>query len=128
MDDEIRPGSVITQQYVSEGKRILAQRMRRDMTDAEKLLWHEVRAGKLGAHFRRQQVIDGFIVDFYCHSKTFSVESDGGVHDRLKQSEYDKERDRILGLRGIRVLRVKNEDIFNNMADVLARIRAMIRE
>jgi very-short-patch-repair endonuclease len=128
MDEELLSASVITQQYVSEGKRILASQVRRDMTDAEKLLWHEVRAGKLGAHFRRQQVIDGFIVDFYSHAKKFSVESDGGVHDRPEQSEYDKERDRILGLRGIRVLRVKNDDIFNNMSAVLARIRAMIRE
>ncbi len=37
------------------------------MTPAEKILWQELRANKLGVHFRRQQVIAGFIVDFYCH-------------------------------------------------------------
>jgi very-short-patch-repair endonuclease len=37
------------------------------MTPAEKILWEELRANKLGVHFRRQQVIAGFIVDFYCH-------------------------------------------------------------
>jgi len=128
MDEEIRPGSVITQQYVTEGKRILAQQMRRDPTEAEKRLWQEVRASKLGAHFRRQQIIDGFIVDFYCHSKKFSVETDGGVHDQPGQSEYDKERDRVLRERGIRILRIRNEDVINNMPAVLDSIREMIRD
>ena len=43
------------------------EELRREMTPAEKILWEELRANKLGVHFRRQQVIQGFIVDFYCH-------------------------------------------------------------
>jgi len=34
---------------------------------AEKILWEELRANMLGVHFRRQQVNQGFIVDFYCN-------------------------------------------------------------
>lgn len=126
MDEDALAGSIITQQFVTEEKRLLARQMRREMTDAERLLWQEIRAGKLGVHFRRQQVIDGFIVDFYCHSKKLSVETDGGVHNRPDQAEYDKERDRILRYRGIRILRIKNEDIFTDMQFVLDRIRALI--
>jgi len=40
--------------------------LRREMTPVEKLLWQEIRAKKLGVHFRRQQAIAGFIVDLYC--------------------------------------------------------------
>ena len=47
------------------------------MTPAEKLLWQEIRANKLGVRFRRQQVIQGFIVDFYCHQAGLVVEVDG---------------------------------------------------
>ena len=47
------------------------------MTPAEKILWKELRANKLGVHFRRQQVIQGFIVGFYCHKAELVVEVDG---------------------------------------------------
>ena len=51
------------------------------MTPAEKILWQELRANKLGVHFRRQQAIAGFIVDFYCHKAGLVVEVDGDIHD-----------------------------------------------
>ena len=60
--NNINPGQKVTKE-----KQELARELRRNMTPAEKLLWKEVRANKLGVHFRRQQVIAGFIVDFYCH-------------------------------------------------------------
>lgn len=47
------------------------------MTPAEKALWEELRANKLGVHFRRQQVVQGFIVDFYCHQAALVIEVDG---------------------------------------------------
>ena len=49
-------------------------------------MWQEVRANKLGVRFRRQQVIHGFIVDFYCHKAALVVEVDGDIHD-LQQEE-----------------------------------------
>lgn len=59
-----------------------ANNLKRTMTKAEKLLWHELRASKLGGHkFRRQHPIDKFIVDFYCHEAKLVVELDGEVHD-----------------------------------------------
>ena len=47
------------------------------MTPAEKILWEEVHAKKLGVRFRRQQVIAGLIVDFYCHKAALVIEVDG---------------------------------------------------
>ncbi len=86
--------TIITGQKPAE-KLPLAQQMRRQPTGAEAKLWCFLRAGRLkGLHFRRQQVIDGFIADFYCHSAGLVIELDGAVHQA--QLEYDTERDRIL--------------------------------
>jgi very-short-patch-repair endonuclease len=47
------------------------------MTPEEKILWQHLRANRLqGYHFRRQQIIDGFIADFYYHATALVVEID----------------------------------------------------
>ena len=68
--------NIIPGQKVTKEKLERAKELRREMTPAEKILWHELRANKLGVHFRRQQVIQGFIVDFYCHKAQLVVEVD----------------------------------------------------
>lgn len=91
------------------------------MTPEEALLWQELRTNKLaGWHFRRQQAIDGFIVDFYCHAASLIVEVDGGIHET--QKEHDAERDAHLISRGFRVLRVTNDEVKNDMQSVLNKI------
>ena len=99
----------------------LARELRRKMTDEEKILWQHLRANRLhGVHFRRQQIIGRFVVDFYCHAAGLVVEIDGGIHEQ--QFESDKEREeKLIGL-GLQVLRFKNEEIMNDLANVLARI------
>ncbi len=95
--------------------------MRKEMTPAEKKLWQRLRASRLGGfHFRRQQVIDRFIVDFYCNKAGLVVEVDGGVHE--KQIAYDRERDLHLTGLGLTVLRFTNTEITNDLEGVLARI------
>ncbi|HEX9386611.1 MAG TPA: endonuclease domain-containing protein [Anaerolineales bacterium] len=98
-----------------------AKKLRRAMTPAEKILWKELRTNKLnGLHFRRQQIIDGYFADFYCHQHALIVEVDGSIHEI--QEEYDAERDAHLIGRGFRILRFKNEDIFKNLPAVLKKI------
>jgi very-short-patch-repair endonuclease len=93
------------------------------MTPEERLLWARLRRSQLhGFHFHRQQVIDGFIVDFYCASANLVVEVDGAVHDT--QAEYDAERERISTSRRPRVLRVSNEAVRQDIDAVLAQIAA----
>ena len=59
----------------------IASELRKNMTDAEKLVWEKVRKKQiLGLRFRRQHPIDKYVVDFYCHSTRLVVEIDGGVH------------------------------------------------
>ncbi len=114
--------TIITGQQPGE-KLTLARQMRRLPTPAEAKLWYYLRAGRLnGLHFRRQQVIDGFIADFYCHAVGLVIELDGGVHqDRV---EYDAERDRILTERGLRILRLPNSAIETDCAATLLLIAA----
>lgn len=73
--------NIVTNQKVTKEKLQRAKELRREMTPAEKLLWQEVRAKKLGVRFRRQQIIQGFIVDFYCHKAALVVEVDGDIHN-----------------------------------------------
>lgn len=116
----------ITGQKVDPAKLEQARAMRRNMTPFEKRLWAELRANRLdGLHFRRQQIIAGFIVDFYCHAAALVVEVDGPAHDR--QSEYDAERDRILAAHGLQTLRIRNEEITEKLPEVLDRIREACR-
>ncbi len=120
MDGEKTKQTIITGQRPAE-KLPLAQQMRRLPTPAEAKLWTHLRAGCLyGLHFRRQQVIDGFIVDFYCHAAGLVVELDGAVHD--KQADYDAERTRILEERGLHILRFTNSEVEKDCAAVLREI------
>ncbi len=91
------------------------------------MLWSHLRTNKLGGlHFRRQQVIDGFIVDFYCHAAGLVVELDGGIHER--QRDYDAARDQVLRRRGLRILRITNAEISENLTAVLERIAVLCKQ
>jgi very-short-patch-repair endonuclease len=94
------------------------------MTPAEKLLWKELRGNKLGVHFRRQQVIAGFIADFYCHKAGLVIELDGGIHE--EQEEDDAKRDKAFTDLGLRIVRIKNEDIIKDLPRVVRQIRGLI--
>jgi len=113
--------NIIPGQKVSKEKLQRSRELRREMTPAEKLLWKEIRANKLGVHFRRQQVISGFIVDFYCHKTDLVVEVDGDIHD-LQQAE-DTQREKTLKEPGLRAIRLRNEEVLNNLSSVPERIK-----
>jgi len=114
--------NIIPGQRVTKEKLQRAKELRHDMTPAEKLLWQELRGNKLGVHFRRQQVIAGFIVDFYCHKADLVIELDGSVHEGSEQKVSDAERDKALREMGLRVFRFKNEDVIGNLRGVLEKI------
>lgn len=91
------------------------------MTPAERVLWDRVRGSQLlGLRFRRQQVIAGFIVDFYCHAAKLVIEIDGDVH--AYQADYDAARDAALASIGLHIMRVSNDAVLTRLADVLAAI------
>jgi very-short-patch-repair endonuclease len=116
--------NVITEQKVTKEKLQRAKELRREMTPAEKILWEELRANKLGVHFRRQQIVAGFIVDFYCHKSALIVEVDGDVHDL--QQEEDTRREKALSELGLRIVRFKNDEVLKNLSAVIEKIRRQI--
>jgi very-short-patch-repair endonuclease len=113
--------NIVTDQIVTKSKLERAKELRREMTHAEKLLWQEVRANKLGVRFRRQQVIQGFIVDFYCHQAGLVIEVDGDVHDL--QKEEDERREKVLSALGLRIIRFGNDEVGRNLSAVVGRIK-----
>ncbi len=116
--------NIVTGQKVTKEKLERAKELRRDMTPAEKILWEELRANKLGVHFRRQQVIQGFIVDFYCHKATLVVEVDGDVHDL--QKEEDERREKVLTEMGLRIVRFGNDEVVRSLSAVVGKVKSCI--
>ena len=114
--------NIIPGQRVTKEKLERAKELRREMTPAEKLLWQEVRAKKLGVRFRRQQIIAGFIVDFYCHRAALVVEVDGDIHDL--QQEEDARREKVLTEMGLRIVRFRNDEILSDLTVVVHKLRA----
>ncbi len=111
----------------SEAKQLAARRLRRRMTPAETQLWYHLRGNRLdGLHFRRQQVVDGFIADFYCHTVGLIIELDGPIHER--QTDYDQVRDGILRQRHLRILCLTNSQILTSRPAALAQIRAIVHK
>lgn len=120
------PKSLITQQAVRPSKLQRAKELRREMTQSERKLWSRLRNNRLeGFHFRRQQIIEPYIADFYCHQAELVIEVDGSVHQ--EQSEYDRQRDLDLLLRGLRVVHFTNSDVNQNLESVLKEILAVCR-
>lgn len=104
-----------------------ARMLRKNMTDAEQLLWRHLRNRELaGYKFRRQKPIGLFIVDFVCVEKSVVVEVDGGQH--ASQLEADEERSRYLEKKGFRVLRFWNNEVLNEIELVLSFILSALSE
>jgi very-short-patch-repair endonuclease len=109
--------------------------LRLNQTNFEKSIWGIVRNRKLlGRKFLRQHPIfydllgkeSFYISDFYCHELKLVIEIDGKIHDYNK--ENDKQRDLIMGLLGLNVLRFKNDEIEDSSSNVIKKIENSIIE
>src|SRR5439155_23344865 len=65
----------------------------------------------LGFKFRRQLVLRGFIVAFYCAPILLVLELEGAAHDGPDQRAYHAARAEVLEAAGFRVVRVRNGDV-----------------
>ncbi len=119
--------SIARNQRVTAKKIEIARELRKEMTGAEKVFWEMVRDRRMfGLKFRRQQIIDGFIVDFYCDSLGLCVEIDGSVHDSEEQQKYDKLRDEAIALRKLKILRFSNDEVLNNADQIQKTIKELM--
>ena len=114
------------------GISLLARDLRNNQTPSEKILWEILRRKSLfGYKFLRQHPVfyridnnwvDFYIADFYCASLMLIIELDGKSHEGRK--EYDSERDEKLLSKGLKVLRIKNEELIdiNNVIETIKEI------
>lgn len=100
-----------------------ARALRKNSTEAEKVLWKRLRSRKFsGYKFRRQHVVGDFILDFYCAAAKLAIELDGGGHALKRQVLYDVHRTGVIEGRGIHVLRFWNHEVLQQTEAVLAEI------
>jgi very-short-patch-repair endonuclease len=110
---------------MKEKKKIFARRLRKEQTKTEKMVWELIRNRKImGLKFRRQQVIEGFVVDFYCNDLRLGIEIDGGIHS--KQQDYDRLRQEILESESIRIIRITNEEIEADNKLIIKKIKQLL--
>ena len=99
-----------------------ARHLRQTATDAEALLWDQLRDRRLdGYKFRRQYPLASFVADFCCPTFSLVVEVDGPIH-RARHSA-DRARDQALQRIGFRVLRLTNRQVQQDLPAALQRIR-----
>jgi very-short-patch-repair endonuclease len=114
---------------VSSRLRSNARALRRNSTDAERILWSQLRDHRLnGAGFRRQVPIGNYIADFVCHGAKLVIELDGGQHYSDQGEQADAARSAAIEAEGFKVLRFSNYDVMTNRAGVLETIAAGIAE
>jgi very-short-patch-repair endonuclease len=120
-------------------RRSLAQKLRSDETDAEHVLWQQLRGSRLGKKFRRQHRIDRlgekfrrqhridrYIVDFYCVKRSLAIELDGGQHYTDEDREKDARRTEVLARYGVRVARFSNIEALTETRAVVEEIRRLL--
>lgn len=106
-----------------EKRRILRQ----EQTHCEKLMWMQLRNRQLyGYKFRRQYSVDACVIDFYCPQVKLAIELDGSIHENQQQKDYDIERQYYLENFRIHFIRIKNEEVINDIQSVLTRIKNVI--
>ena len=99
-----------------------AEENRKNPTEAESVLWNTLKAKGVGLKFRRQHIIEDFIVDFFCNEKKLTIELDGGYHRVPEQMKKDEERTARLQELGYTELRFTNEQVLCDIDNVIKEI------
>ncbi|MGD0755541.1 MAG: endonuclease domain-containing protein [Bacteroidales bacterium] len=107
----------------------MADRMRKNPTEAEKILWRHIKKFRSeGYVFRRQHPIDFYIADLYCHRLKLVIEVDGEIHETEEAREHDDGRTGHLEQFGIKIIRFTNEEVLSNKELVIRQIRKYLYE
>ncbi|MCX6793194.1 MAG: endonuclease domain-containing protein [Candidatus Falkowbacteria bacterium] len=109
-------------------KLIIAKEFRNKPTAAEDKLWKVIKDKQiLGYKFRRQYVIAGFILDFYCPKLKLGIEVDGSIHNIQTNKNYDMTREDIIRQYNINIIRITNAEVENNILTALKRLKEYIK-
>jgi very-short-patch-repair endonuclease len=129
-------GRIFTKEQHNASKQFnenTARLLRKNMTDAENMLWQRIRRKQIfGLQFYRQRTMVSYIVDFYCPKAKLIIEVDGGQHFQAENKLKDSKRDSHLSELGFLVLRFDNFQVSRNIEAVAEEIyrvaRLLLRE
>ena len=107
--------AMLTYDTAQPGATLRARRLRRDSTEAEKLLWRSLREKLPAYKWRRQMPIGPYIADFACFGERLVIEIDGGQHSVAT----DAARTAFIQAQGYRIVRFWNDDVMSNIEGVL---------
>ena len=103
------------------------KKLRANVTNAERLLWIQLKGKAInGYKFRRQHSIGYYVTDFYCPKVNLAVEIDGETHCSDEEIENDKESQGLIENLGIHFLRFTNQEVFEAMDTVIEKIKNKI--
>jgi cyclase len=105
-----------------------AKKLRKNMTEAETVLWMHIKERLTGFKFRRQHPIGIYIADFYCHKVKLIIEIDGSTHKKEEIKKADETRAKDLIDWGYTVIRFTNVQVLNNANKVLEIIKEKITQ
>jgi len=115
----------VATESVKEIKKVFARQLRKDQTKAEKIVWEQIRNRRFkGLKFRRQHVIEGFVLDFYCPEIKFGIEVDGGIH--RKRKDYDKLRQQVIESEDITMIRITNKELKERNRSIIDKLKETI--
>jgi very-short-patch-repair endonuclease len=118
-----KPDQPMNEYFNQESEKEKRRRLRNTMPDAEVILWSRLKGRQLlGCKFRRQHSVGAFVIDFYSSEIRLAIELDGDSHFREGAREYDQQRTQFIEWFGIRVMRILNSDVYENLGGVLEMI------
>lgn len=123
-------GRLLMTEYFNKSKYKQRRKyLRNNPTKAEELLWSVLKGRKLGGYkIRRQYGVGKYVIDFYCVEKKLAIEVDGEIHDNEGSREYDKIREEFINNFGIRIFRIRNKIIENNIDEAGIMILTELRK
>jgi imidazole glycerol-phosphate synthase subunit HisF len=105
-----------------------AKRLRKNMTDAEQVLWFYLKQHPGGCKFRRQHPIWMYIADFYCHQRKLVIELDGSIHSLYTIQERDRYREKLMKEMNLKVVRFTNKEVMENVLLVMQKIEKYLND
>ncbi|MBT4120959.1 MAG: endonuclease domain-containing protein [Candidatus Magasanikbacteria bacterium] len=104
----------MTTLYNIKERKNIRRILRKTMPEGEKILWKALKSRRIQYKFRRQYSIGPFIVDFYCPEVKLVVEVDGETHLDEEVIKYDKQRQKYLENKGLKVIRFESGEVFGD--------------
>jgi very-short-patch-repair endonuclease len=113
----------MTEHFNRSSEKNKRRQLRNSMPDAEVILWSRLKGRQLlGCKFRRQYSVGSFVIDLYSAEIKLGIELDGDSHFQVGAREYDQKRSYLIESFGIRIVRILNTEVHEDLDGVLEMI------